>query len=216
MSEVLVLGALHHDVVVDAPRLPRLDETLMGTSVDYRLGGKGGNQAIAAARMGARVQMIGRVGADEAGKTILAALGGEGVDLAGVVQVSEPTGMSVAITDDGGSYAAVVVSGANRINDGVILAGSSPSISLIQNEIPTTANASFATALPDETRLIWNAAPARQWQPDIGARADLLVVNRIEASDLLQLGGVGQIRVGRAIMKVTQGGGKGGHFSRSL
>ena len=64
MIDVLVAGSLHLDVVVDAPRLPRLDETLMGRSVAYRLGGKGGNQAIAAARMGARTAMAGRVGSD--------------------------------------------------------------------------------------------------------------------------------------------------------
>ena len=65
-GHVVVLGALHHDVVVDAPRLPRVEETLPGTAVDYRFGGKGGNQAIAAARMGARVSMVGRVGNDPA------------------------------------------------------------------------------------------------------------------------------------------------------
>ena len=66
---VFVLGAIHWDVVVDAPRLPRLGETLPGTGVDYRFGGKGGNQAVAAARMGARVALAGCVGRDDAGRS---------------------------------------------------------------------------------------------------------------------------------------------------
>ena len=80
MIDVLVAGSLHLDVVVDAPRLPRLDETLMGRSVAYRLGGKGGNQAIAAARMGARTAMAGRVGSDRFSAQILAELDAAGVD----------------------------------------------------------------------------------------------------------------------------------------
>lgn len=183
MTGVLVLGALHHDVVVDAERLPRLDETLIGTGVDYRLGGKGGNQAIAAARMGASVAMLGRVGRDEAGRSILSTLDRAGVDRKGVLETDAPTGMSVAITDRAGGYGAVVVSGANLGNDGRML-DTDATVALIQNEIPAEANRTFAHALPDNTRLIWNAAPARDWDETVAARTDLLVVNRIEAEDL--------------------------------
>ena len=77
---LLVVGALHWDVVVAAPRLPRLGETLRGAGVDYRLGGKGGNQAIAAARAGAEVAFAGRVGGDAPGRSMATALADAGVD----------------------------------------------------------------------------------------------------------------------------------------
>ena len=85
--EVFVVGALHLDVVVDAPHLPALDETVVGQAVAYRFGGKGGNQAVAAARMGARVAMAGRVGRDRFGGMILAALDEAGVERSGVLEV---------------------------------------------------------------------------------------------------------------------------------
>lgn len=184
MSGVLVLGALHWDTVVTAPRLPRLDETLPGSAVDYRFGGKGGNQAVAAARMGAAVTMAGRVGDDAAGAAILAALDRAGIDRAAVLTATAPTGMSVAITDASGGYGAVIVSGANRENDGHVVISRPPVIALIQNEIPPEANRRFAAALADETRLIWNAAPARDADPALAARADLIIANRVEAVQL--------------------------------
>ncbi len=76
---VLVAGSLHLDVVVEAPRLPRLDETLIGQAVAYRAGGKGLNQALAAARMGAVTAMAGAVGQDAFARDLLAALDAGGV-----------------------------------------------------------------------------------------------------------------------------------------
>ena len=78
---LLVVGALHWDVVVRAPRLPELDETLRGQEVAYQFGGKGGNQAIAAAKAGAPVNFAGRIGADAAGKSMLKQLETAGVDV---------------------------------------------------------------------------------------------------------------------------------------
>lgn len=184
MTRLLVLGALHHDVVVDAPRLPRLDETLPGTGVDTRFGGKGGNQAMAAARMGAAVAMAGRIGDDATGQGLLAVLGAAGIDHSAVAKGTGPTGMSVAITNPQGDYGAVIVSGANLENDGQV-ASATATVALIQNEIPVAANRRFAAALPGACRLIWNAAPARAWDDDLCARCDLLVVNRVEAGDMV-------------------------------
>ena len=184
MSGVLVLGALHHDVVVDAPRLPAVDETLPGTGVDYRFGGKGGNQAVAAARMGAKVAMAGRVGRDEAAATILTALDAAGVDRSLVLETDAPTGMSVAITLPSGDYGAVIVSGANLLNDGNVSWSVPPGAVLLQNEIPESANLALARQLPSETQLIVNAAPARPLPDELAARTDILIVNRVEAKGL--------------------------------
>ncbi|MDU8942739.1 PfkB family carbohydrate kinase [Ovoidimarina sediminis] len=181
---VLVLGALHLDVVVDAPRLPRVGETLMGSAVDYRFGGKGGNQAVAAARMGARVHMAGRVGRDRFGAEVEAALDRAGVERSRVLRVDAPTGMSVAITEAAGEYGAVVVSGANLENDGVVEVPAGVRVCVMQNEIPAAANAALAAALPSGVTLVHNAAPARA---GAGLSPGILVVNEIEASDMTGL-----------------------------
>lgn len=186
MSDILVLGALHYDVVVDAPRLPGLDETLPGTRVDYRFGGKGGNQAVAAARMGAKVAMAGRIGRDAAARTIRAALAAAGVDASLVRDTDTTSGMSVAITLPSGEYGAVIVSGANLLNDGEIDLTHPPKTVILQNEIPEAANLALVRRLPPEVRLIVNAAPARPLHREIAARTDILVVNRPEAEALTQ------------------------------
>lgn len=181
MSEVLVLGALHHDVVVDAPRLPRIDETLVGSGVDYRFGGKGGNQAVAAARMGARVAMAGRVGADAAGRHMLAVLDAAGVERSRVLAGAAPSGMSVAITLPDGTYGAVIVAGANRENDGHFPLPEHCHVCLLQQEIPELANIALAERLPKTVTVILNAAPVRAIPGALLARTDVLVVNRLEA-----------------------------------
>ena len=112
---VVVVGALHLDVVVTAPHLPAGDETVMGETVDFVCGGKGGNQAVAASRHGARTTLLGRVGDDMFAPTLLRNLEEAGVDTA-LIQKGENarSGMSVAIVDAAGEYGAVVVSAANR------------------------------------------------------------------------------------------------------
>lgn len=184
MTDILVVGALHWDTVVDAPHLPRLDETLMGTDVSYRFGGKGGNQAVAAARMGARVTMAGAIGTDEAGQQMLRALSDAGVSLRGVQQIDGPSGMSVAITDKNGDYGAVVVSGVNReLMSGQITIPGGAKILLLQNELhPDVAHAVMSRA--NGAEVILNAAPAGSIPAQVLRRTDVLVVNRVEATDM--------------------------------
>ncbi len=184
MTGVLVMGAIHHDVVVDAPRLPALDETLVGTGVDYRFGGKGGNQAVAAARMGAEVTMVGRVGDDAAAGTMLHVLAEAGVNHKHVEQVAGETGMSVAIALPDGGYGAVIVSGVNARNTGQFSWPEGCKVCVLQNEIPAPANAALLSNLPDEATLVFNAAPARDGCDVVLARTDVLVVNRVEARQM--------------------------------
>lgn len=184
-GSVMVVGALHLDVVVDAPRLPALDETLMGHGVAYAFGGKGGNQAAAAARLGARTMMAGRVGDDSFAATLLAALDAAGVDRSQVMAGPGPSGMSVAIVESGGDYGAVVVSGVNRdIRAEDVTLPDALSVMLLQNEIGIEVNQQIAARLPATTRLVLNAAPAGPIPADLLARTDLLVVNRVEAAAL--------------------------------
>ena len=185
MTDVFVAGSLHWDVVVDAPRLPRLDETLMGHHVDYRFGGKGGNQAVAAARMGASVAMAGRVGRDDAGRRLRAALDVAGVDHAQVLECVTPSGMSVAIVDEHGDYGAVVVSGSNTtlVADDITLPHGLK-VLLLQNEVPETVSLALAKRAPDGICVVLNAAPARKTSAELLARVDVLIANRVEAAAL--------------------------------
>lgn len=185
MTDVFVVGALHLDVVVGAARLPELDETLMGQGVAYRFGGKGGNQALAAARMGARAAMAGRVGADDFAATILAALAEAGVDHAQVRRVAGASGVSVAIVAGSGEYGAVVVSGVNQTIDAAEVTLGAAAVLLLQNEIPEAVNRAVAQTKNPGTRVILNAAPARPCSADLLDLVDLLVVNRVEARQML-------------------------------
>lgn len=184
--KVTVLGALHLDVLVETPRLPRRDETLMGGSVRYVQGGKGGNQAVAAARMGVPTAMLGQVGDDAFGPMLVAALRAAGVDTAGIRTLPDAaTGMSAALLEPDGSYAAVVVSGANRSPGAPPDLPADTTLLCLQNEIPDEANLAAAKrAQALGARVILNAAPARPLPEALAARLDVLIVNRVEVSDM--------------------------------
>ncbi|MGQ0611991.1 MAG: PfkB family carbohydrate kinase [Paracoccaceae bacterium] len=184
---ILVAGALHLDVIVRAPRLPQLDETLVGAGVRYALGGKGGNQAIAARRMGAAVAMAGRIGSDAFGGQLLALLAGAGVGCAGIVQGPGASGMSVAIVEAGGEYGAVIVSGENlNLSAADIPLPAGTGALVLQNEVPEAVNLDLARrARAAGIRVILNAAPARAMPGALWSLIDLLVVNRLEARQLL-------------------------------
>ncbi len=184
---VLVAGSLHLDVIVATPHLPREDETVTGSEVTYAFGGKGGNQAVAAARMGARCAMAGCVGEDAFAARLRAGLTAAGVDDSRVQSVPGPSGMSVALLQPDGSYGAVIVSAANlRLDPAAVGFPPEARLLLLQNEIPAAANRALAArARAAGMRVILNAAPARAPDPDLLALTDLLVVNRVEAADLL-------------------------------
>ncbi|WP_299686495.1 PfkB family carbohydrate kinase [uncultured Tateyamaria sp.] len=181
---ILVAGSLHLDVVLRAPHLPALDETVTGSDVQYVVGGKGGNQAMAAARMGARVGFAGRVGSDQFGGMIRAALVASGVSDAQVQQDSGASGMSAAIVEDGGEYGAVIVSAANlRIEPDLIRIPAGTTHLLLQNEVPEAVNVAVARQARASGARVWlNAAPARTLSPELMDMVDLLIVNRIEAA----------------------------------
>jgi ribokinase len=182
---VFVVGALHLDVVVDAPHLPQLDETVVGQGVAYRFGGKGGNQAVAAARFGADVAMAGRVGRGGFGDAILRTLDEEGVDRRQVAISEGASGMSVAIVNAEGSYGAVIVSGVNRdIRGEEIEIPKGTRVLLLQNEIPAAVNLAVAERARGKTRVVLNAAPVRPVEAHLLGQVDVLVVNRVEAAGM--------------------------------
>jgi ribokinase len=117
MSDLVVVGSINVDLVVSAPRLPATGETVLGGEFARHMGGKGANQAVAAARAGARVQMVGAVGGDEYGRESVAALSREGVDITGVRTVDAPTGVALIAVAPDGENLIVVAPGANGLLD---------------------------------------------------------------------------------------------------
>jgi ribokinase len=187
-AHVVVLGSLHLDILVHAPDRPKKGETLPGSAWGYKAGGKGGNQAVAAAQFGARASMVGRVGNDDFGQRLLKHLRDAGVDAEQVYTDWEAgSGMSVAIIDAEGDYGAVIVSGANlRLSSKDLEEAreiiASAQVLVLQNEILEATNVAAAQLARDcGIRVILNAAPARPLEPDLSAHLDLLVVNAVEA-----------------------------------
>jgi ribokinase len=187
-SPVAVLGSLHLDILVHAPDRPKKGETLPGSAWGYKMGGKGGNQAVAAAQFGAQASMVGRVGNDDFGKRLLSHLRDAGVDAEHVYTDPEAgSGMSVAIIDAEGDYGAVIVSGANlRLSNKDLEEARevirSAQVLVLQNEVLEATNVAAAQLAKDyRVRVILNAAPARPLGPDLSANVDLLVVNAVEA-----------------------------------
>ena len=181
---ILVVGALHLDVIVTAPHLPALDETIAGSAVDYVFGGKGGNQAIAASRMGAAVHFAGRAGSDSFGELLRNTLATSNVDIRQLQQDPGASGMSVAVLNSGGEYGAVIVSAANlNIDATPLVIPADCKIMILQNEIPDAVNLSMAQKAKAAGAQVWlNAAPARILPSGLVALADLIIVNRVEAS----------------------------------
>lgn len=191
MIDVTVVGSLHLDIMVRAPRLPGRDETLIGSSWHYKCGGKGGNQAVAAARFGARVAFGGQTGEDDFGERLRANLVAAGVDIKHVgIDPSHGSGMSVAISEETGEYGAVVVSGANLTIDPAAIEDRwsdlwNTRLILLQNEIPEAVSLRAAElARARAARTVLNAAPARLMSPGLLELIDVLIVNRVEATML--------------------------------
>ncbi len=204
--DVFVVGALHLDVVVDAPHLPASDETVVGSSVAYRFGGKGGNQAVAAARFGAKVEMAGRIGRDEFGNRLRHFLDAAGVVSSQVTASPGSTGMSVAIVDSAGEYGAVIVSGVNGdIRYESIDLPSGLPVLLLQNEIAEEVNLALVRNADPSTCIVLNAAPARSVLIEIMKRIDVLVVNRVEAEAMVK-NDAGSFDPSKAVEKLLEMG----------
>ncbi|MBB1073920.1 ribokinase [Rhodoferax sp. 4810] len=188
MSYVTVLGSLHLDIVVEAPRQPGLGETLMGSGWRQVAGGKGLNQAVSCAKAGLETRMLGLVGNDGFADTLLGHLQKHQVDTQQVLRVDNcGSGMSVAIVQSDGDYAAVVASEANLLlNDSHVKAWSdllaASSALVLQNEIPAAVNLEAAKIVATAGGLvILNAAPAREADSVFFKHVSVLIVNSVEA-----------------------------------
>ena len=184
MANILVVGSLNTDLVIRAPRFPQPGETISGEDLQVIPGGKGANQAVAAARQGSHVAMLGRVGKDGFGDFLLDNLQANHVDCQLVQRDDASTGTATIIVDANGQNTIVISAGANgkvSIEDVKNAAFLHHDLLLLQLEIPIpTVLAAAQRAREQNLRVILNPAPAKQIPDDLIAMADFLIPNETE------------------------------------
>ena len=188
---IVVLGGINMDLIGTAPRLPSPGETVMGEGFSTAPGGKGANQAVAAARMGASVRMVGRVGGDVFGPRLLGNLRACGVDVSGVTEDAEAaSGVAMILLDASRQNRIVVIGGANmRCDDAQVDAVASAlegaDALMLQCEIPAAASLKAARiARQTGVWVIWDPAPVEGFPPEAYAVVDVLTPNQAEAAAL--------------------------------
>ncbi|ADI13842.1 ribokinase [Truepera radiovictrix] len=186
---IVVVGSLNMDLVVRVPRAPRPGETLLGSGYETHPGGKGANQAVAAARFGAPVRMVGRVGRDAYGDPLAHRLAAEGIDLGFLEQTDDKTGVAFITVDEAGQNSIIVAPGANaalRPEDLTERVFEGAEVVLVQLEIPLkTALRAAALGRAAGARVLLNLAPAQALSAAQLGDVDLLLVNEHEAATLL-------------------------------
>jgi ribokinase len=192
MASIVVLGSLNQDLVITVEHLPQPGETVLGERLGSFPGGKGANQAVAAARLGGQVALVGRVGDDGFGASLIKNLESNGVDASGVDRDPEtPSGAALIYVDHHGQNMIAVAPGANatvgpadaqravaRLAPGDLL--------VMQLEIPVAVIEQAARAARRAGALVLlNAAPAQRLEPGLLSQLDALVVNEREAKALV-------------------------------
>jgi ribokinase len=192
-SRIVVVGSLNMDLVIQAPRHPQPGETITGGPFRTIPGGKGANQAVAAARMGGQVSMIGAVGADAFGDELIATLRTAGVDVSRVGRSSEATGLALITVSAAGENTIVLASGANGTVSVETVAAHEEAIAgadalLLQLEVPLPAVVAAAeTARRHGVPVILNPAPARPLPDQLLRHVSYLIPNEHEAALLAAL-----------------------------
>ncbi|MEU6578493.1 ribokinase [Streptomyces sp. NPDC046805] len=184
--DLLVVGSANADMVIQVERRPAAGETVLGSDLVVHPGGKGANQAVAAARLGARTALLARVGDDAHGRLLLDAQRDAGVDTVGVLVGGASTGVALITVDPSGDNSIVVSPGANaRLAAADIRAASSllqaSRVVSAQLEIPLETVVEVARNLPSGTRFVLNPSPPRTLPAEVLAACDPLIVNEHEA-----------------------------------
>jgi ribokinase len=189
MSRIAVLGSANMDLVVRQSRLPHPGETMFGTDFSTVPGGKGLNQAVAAARAGGEVEFLGAVGTDAFGSELRDCLRREGIGVDGLATVAEPTGTAHIAVLDGGENTIVVVSGANIAQESLDqstrdrIAASDYLVVQFERPAALVAEAlTLASGLGITT--ILTPAPVRPVDPGLFSLVDILIPNEQEAREL--------------------------------
>lgn len=194
-ARVTVVGSINADTALRLGALPRPGETVLARDATRSLGGKGANQAVAAARAGADVRMVGAVGRHD-GEHLADALAAEGVDTTLLTRPDRPSGQALVLLDDAGENSIVVVPGANAaIDDDAVRRAcadlSTGDVLVLQHEVPVaTSRLAAAAASGTGATVVWNAAPAPTRVADLIEHVDLLVVNEHELDAVARLLGL--------------------------
>ena len=184
MGKVCVCGSVNMDVFGYVERLPAPGETLRGSRLVYAPGGKGANQAVAAARLGADVRFFGALGDDRFGETLAASMADDGIDLAGLRRQDDATGVALILVADDGENQIVVLSGAN---DRVEAPAADPdaAVWLTQAEVPPAAvEGTLAAARETGAVALVNPSPAGRLPADLVRCFDVAIVNETELEAL--------------------------------
>ncbi|MFJ4717052.1 ribokinase [Streptomyces sp. NPDC088785] len=188
--DLLVVGSANADLVVAVDRRPGAGETVLGSDLVVHPGGKGANQAVAAARLGARTALLARVGDDGHGTLLRTSMESAGVDTSGVLVGGAPTGVALITVDPSGDNSIVVSPGANgRLTPDDVRAArglfaAAPVVSTLL-EIPLETVAEVAGSLADGARLVLNPSPPAPLPDEVLAVCDPLIVNEHEAKVIL-------------------------------
>jgi ribokinase len=189
-ASVVVVGSVNVDLVANVETLPRPGQTVIGGTFERHWGGKGANQAVAAARYGADVTFVGAVGDDDLGTAAIAALNDEGIDTSATIRVAgETTGVALIVVDRDGQNQIAVASGANlrlgaeRLHD-VLAAKQGPGVVLTCFEVPDDAVAEVRAAATAGWTVVVNPAPARTLDPRLRDSGAILTPNQGELHDL--------------------------------
>ena len=206
---IVVFGSLNLDLVFRVEALPSPGETRLCPGYDSAVGGKGANQAAAAARAGGDCRMVGCIGADGFGDRVARELAACGVDIDGVARVGRPTGCAAVIVDANGENQIAVASGANlearaeAVADDWLRAASTL---LLQLEVPAEENWRLLQRARERgLRVVLNAAPAATIPAKVARHIDVLVVNEHEARTLLQDDAADDAANARALAATTGG-----------
>jgi ribokinase len=181
VADVVVVGSANVDLVLPVQRIPRPGETVLASGLTRGPGGKGANQAVAAARAGASTAFVASLGADESGELLRKALSESGVDLSLVSTAGTPTGTAIITVSADGENSIVVAPSANaelELSSEALRAVRQAKVVLAQLEIPF---ATVQAAAEASSYFILNAAPAAELSDELLAAVDLLVVNETEA-----------------------------------
>lgn len=193
-ARVVIVGSANVDQVFRVAAIPAPGETVLSHGFSTALGGKGQNQAVAAARAGASTAFIAALGDDAFGASIRAGLAADGIRTEGVRTVGAPTGTALIAVDDTGENTIIVEAGANALldlseSDAAAIAAAE--VLVLQLEIPlATAARAARLARAAGTRVLLNAAPIRELPDELLAAVDILVVNEHEAAFLARDGEV--------------------------
>ena len=200
MVNIVVVGSLNMDLVVQVPEIPKPGETVLGENFLTIPGGKGANQAVAAARLGAEVSMVGQVGADAYGEALVANLEAEGVKIGNVnIDEKTATGIAMIAVDSNGQNSIAVASGANFTLTKEMIRQAWKKIDAIDVLVmpletpPDTIVEAARLAKEKGAKVVLNPAPARKLEDELLALVDVLVPNEHEVFQIIDQPGLNDL-----------------------